>query len=382
MELEELDDRLVDNRRSHRRFAVVAGAVVVAAAIAGVALSNLGSHRNDGNRPPATQVTTPTDPTGLHLDEGPPSRVAYIVGHQLRYSVAGRPLSVDLGGELSDLHQVGDIVMVTVNGSSLRVLRLGSPNQDLLQAPTAGSSALSPDGEYAAWLRPGDGRAVVIVSRLAGGQADRFMTFPEAPSCCDNPFNLVGITSDGRLIAWMGSLMKVWAWDFAHDDKAVTQLTGLKGPTSAPGTDSGPVVPVQVVGDRLAVAYDGGGYGIGPISAAGQWHAEGTSGDRTLLSFAQRTLFSPTGERIAFFDEDGLHVYSAGTTTDLLLPVDATQSAWAFEDDDHLLVTTTPDRNSRAVLIRCTLGGTPAGSSSQRCEQVDAVIRDLFLPRP
>ncbi|RNL81443.1 hypothetical protein [Nocardioides marmorisolisilvae] len=378
--LDSLQEQLETHRHGRRRrAAIVAVLAAAAAAVVVVTVPGLGVRHDSGNPAPATNLPTPT-PTadGFRLPRGGPPEVAYTAGTQLFVPGPDGPTKVVLDGQPTSLHQAGNTLMVNLDENRVRVFTFGSKS-DLVDEPATGASVLSGDGRYAAWVKPGGGKPVVVVRRLDGTQpADRSITFPVAPAA-DDPLRLVGITTDGRLLAWMGGQMATWVWDFAHGGDVV-EVRKLENPRPQRGQNPGLGIVQQVIGNRFVVQYDGGGHDLGDIAPDGLWKPEARNPDDGAASLFGETLFSPDGKSAVEVQGSNVFAYVGASAYELPLPDGTTEAAATFESDTRVLFALEPDAENRTVVVRCT---APAETDSVPggCEQAAVIQGSYLLPQ-
>lgn len=318
--------------------AAVAAAVVVVAIAVPAAL--LGSH--DGAVPPiADDGPSPTNavapPALPYLHRG----VLYADGRQVAAPGADY------------LEATGDTTLVgywTPPGHITWSVLRGDGLVRLPYLDDQSSPALSADGsEAAAVTNPTPLTTRVAVYDLASGRMSAHIDLDVPRTCCDGgAVQAVTFAADGRLYWLQGVGFHVWR----------------------PGSATAPQLqvehPIYQVGPAGPIVAVGNGGRVGTVDADGRF----TPGRR--LPVDQSALFSPDGREIAFEVDDqlaaktgttayGPTVMDADTGRPVALHLTGTFARWdGFEDDGHVLVTTT---GAGTHLERCDTG---AGS----CEPV------------
>lgn len=369
--IESLLSRGRESRRARTRASVAVAALVAAVTIGVVVVAVRGQSPEPTPRPiqppsttapaTATPSATATDTASLpgNLPEGPRPKIAYWTGQSVFYGDQGIDLESSIGGVLQGPRSV------FVTTSDLRIVEYRPDTSSRVVTTSGSQPVIDAAGHYLAWQKHTTGQAVVVVRRLDGSEADRVQTFPFPASCsCDNPFALFGITDDGRVIAGMDGVDRVWIWDFAHPTPA-RQVTGL--PRNAGER--------QVVGDRLVLKLDAR-YAIGGISAAGRWEeSPPRNAAAGRPSFADNALWSPSAAKVAYLSHNQLMVFDEndGVNHPMDVPITGVYGE-RFEDERHLLVVLAASRKDSVhqLIVRCDV-------VVGRCEQAAAAEGDLQL---
>jgi hypothetical protein len=107
--------------------------------------------------------------------------------------------------------------------------RSGTPT--MLTDAAQGPPVVSVDGRVIAWqTSPQDGYATVTGWEVDDQQPmNNSVTFPFRPTCCDNPFRLIGIDAEGRVYAqaavgrgWHGAVSKAGSSRLAGSREAMS----------------------------------------------------------------------------------------------------------------------------------------------------------------
>lgn len=373
-------EAVVGRARSRRRSTAVravAGTAALAAAIAAVIA--LGG-RSDESAPEPGPVKTPTSaPTPATIDDlptGPPPKIAYLAGRTLHVGQRSFRFST----RASDLRQVGKLITV-LDGSRVLLFRTDSPGltPEVLTAQADGAAVISTDEQFVVWpLAPGSNGVTLVLHPLRGGP-DRRATVPATPQCCDNPFELDGVTQEG-VISSQPALGKVWIWLVLSDartgapmPRGVMEVTGFN-------RKKYPLV-AQVTYDYLVLESTVGTLVAGGVDGQGRFVAD------SRMSVAQADFDDPETHRAAFWADDGIHVreWHQQDATDLVIATPHTEygpDEVRWEDSDHVIayfdLDVTPPgtekAQTRSVLVRCSL-------DTEKCERAADLRGWVELPR-
>lgn len=287
------------------------------------------------------------------LPAGPPTDLPYAVGRTVHLgdrevTLARRPTEL-VAVEAGVIARWGDGSVVRVDGATGRVDRIG--------ARTAGPPVVDPQGHFVAWQEDGSGQAVVAV-RFIGPTVtfiDR-QAFPAVPSCCDNPFQVLGMTQGGDVYATLPSSGRTWVWNIYEGDEGVPhadpaldsddhvrEVRGLRGRTI-----------VDVAGSDVVVTDVDNpvpSFGIGAVRA-GRYH-EAAQVDAAAVLVSDTWILSWRTGGAVDVERRGR---GAPDASDLVLALpespDLPEARW--EDDHHVLVDLTDTTGARA-LVRCDL---------------------------
>ncbi|RNM12679.1 hypothetical protein [Nocardioides pocheonensis] len=329
-------------RRSWLRASAAAAVLVVALTVASLLQ---GPSDTAARRPPAARA--------VHflsaLPAGRAPRIAYAVGRSLHLGSGQR---VTLEAPPSSLVQTNKWLYVAY--PSGRIVRVDAVRGTVL--PVARSSrgelATDPSGEHVAWIAAGPGPAVVVLRTAADWSvllSDR-QRFPAQPRCCDDPFVLNGITSDGAVIGSLPVVSEAWVWrtpDAGSD--TLQEISGL-----------GDGAITQVVGGGLVVRHPPGTFAVGSV-------VDGTFRPTAVLSARDADFADPLGHRVVYADDSGeIHVRervqrgrSRRPSPDVRLQLPTLDQGFAavrWEDDDHLLLDVADASQPHGALVRCDVG--------------------------
>lgn len=307
-------------------------AVLVGAADGGV-LGNGGA-----DRPGAAPSTRPG--TLADLPRGEPPSIAYSVGRSLR--VGDRRLV--LAAPPSGIAQTPTQVFLSYRSGRVDQVDLDTFTVSTVTTSASGPAVADPEGTRVAWLRQGSGVATVVVRSVATGASDE-QTFPVTPRCCDNPFEVHGITRSGQVVVALPAEDRVWVWD-VRDGGVTSEIDGI-GTRAVVGVTAGELVvhdapfhfaAGEVAGDRFRTRY--------------QFQARSANFD------------DPRVRRVVYVDRAGETVVRdrinrrrdrrVGDLVRLRLPaLDAGfRGAW-WEDNDHVLLDVVDDVVPLGALVRC-----------------------------
>ncbi|HET6166493.1 MAG TPA: sigma factor-like helix-turn-helix DNA-binding protein [Marmoricola sp.] len=300
-------------------------------------------------------ATGPADPTRTSsarflslLPAGPPPRIAYSAGRTLHL---GNGREVRMTGDPSTLVQTR--TWLYVGYLSGEIVRVDPATGDVVTVvgSSGGGLVTDPAGQHVAWLASDHGPADVVVATVTDSAVARsdVQRFPARPRCCDNPFVVDGITSDGHVVASLPAAHRVWAW--SAPDAGTSQLREVHG---LGGGLVSQVASVGVIVHQLPFAYV-----IGRL-VGGRFVRTGVVNGR------EADFTDPLGRRVVYLDEDGgIHVTGirvggrsrrGGQDVQLRLPpiVDGYSSVH-WEDADHVLLDVTDASLSHGALVRCAV---------------------------
>jgi hypothetical protein len=343
-----------------RRVAVGAAVVVAALALSTVVK---GSDTPRPARPAPTAADVPRFLSSLPQGERP--TVPYTVRRFL-YLPGGR--GVDLAERPAAI--VATPEWVYVGYLSGKVVRVDTTSLAIEPVVDTSGGQLVGDlrGSRVAWLETGAGAAVVDLTSLDRAHENDPRTsqpFPVALRCCDDPFELDGITGDGELVASLPAENRAWVWDTRHDG-AVREISGLGNGVVSQVSSSGVVVFYPPVHYAVGQIQDGAFLQVGEFVGR---HAD----------FAD-----PLGHRIVYADDDGsIHVRerdqrgrsrrAAPGVTFRLPALDDGYAGLRWEDDDHVILDVYDESAPDGALVRCDVRD---GS----CELADELEGPHLLP--
>jgi hypothetical protein len=261
------------------------------------------------------------------------------------------------------------VYVADLSGRIARV-DIATTGMTTLAEVSGGQLVASADGSQIAWLESGSGRAAVHLEwtdrpNLTGENVSR--TFPATLRCCDNPFEVNGLTEAGELIASLPAESRAWAWDTSGGNDDVREISGL-----------GNGVISEVTAGGLVVHYPPFQYAVGQIE------------DGVFLQVFERAALvadfsDPLGRRMVYADNTGeIHVRErdlrgrsrrAPPDVRLQLPLlDDGFAAARWEDPDHVLLDVYDESERDGALVRCDV---VVGS----CEIADDLEGPHLLPR-
>lgn len=325
-----------EGRARMRRSALVAVVAVVALAASGLVVR--GQH--DGARRAGHAPVIPARRGTLEdLPAGATTTIGFTVGAKL---YLGRVV-IDLPGTPDEVVQARGVVFVYYGDG-----RILSSSTDAIGWRTLTRHAASPPvvdatGTYVAWLKHAPG-AVVVRARLDAGGPRVATRFPVTPTCCDNPFDLDGVTIAGKVVASMGSLDRGWVW---------TPGSGAPVPFALHG---GRVD--QVAGQRMLLTASEAA--VFDLSGAAPLELESAQVGDT----EQIAALSPDGGQLAVTDGFRFIVLSAVSRNQpslggqIAVPRNAVVDAIRWQDEHRLLVQAVPAGASspREWLLGCDTG--------------------------
>lgn len=350
-------DRLVSGgrRRLLRRRRVAAISAAGAVAAVAFAMSVPSSLEPPRERiAPTTQEPSPTvQPQSIdELPTGAAPAIPYVVGSVLQTAtgsismelpypkvVTGGPVSVVYGGNVET-----GLSVYLIDGSD----STGTPHLRLLTDEAAGQPVVSTDGRLVAWPAGDEGaqgagadRTLVALWSVDTGQLlENPVSFPFEPTCCDNPFVLLGVDSDGRVYG-TGSGKTWMAWGSLEH---VDLVTGLGDGYVTAVAPRGVLVETFT---KTAAKLE-----LGEVAP---WRFQ-----PRLTIPGTRGLVSPGSTALAYTDADGelrLRDLESGRDVAALLPFDVAENTMTWESEESLLVEVHEEDSGSWVLARCTLDG-------------------------
>lgn len=332
-------------RRQRVRRATDWAAGVVAVVVAGLALATVLQDRGP-DRPQSHPTASPRAAVPRFLTllpRGGSPKVPYSVRHFL-YLPGGR--GVELGARPAAIARTPHSVYVAyLSGKIVRVDTVNIRIEPVVDT-SGGQLVTNPDGSKVAWLQSGAGPAVVNLSPVeptAAGSAV-VQAFPATLRCCDDPFEVNGITRDGELLASLPAENRAWVWDtHGHD---VREITGL-----------GNGVISQVTARGLVVHYPPFQYAAGQLE-------HGVFLQVTELAAREAEFSDPQGRRIVYADDAGeIHVRegvvrgrSRRGTPNIRLRLPVLENGYAaarWEDEDHVLLDVIDESVTYGAMVRC-----------------------------
>jgi hypothetical protein len=327
-------------RRSVGRLATAAVAVVTALAV----VAAIQSWTSDPPRPSRPGPSATELPRFLSsLPRGAVPTFPYSVRRFL-YLPGGR--GVDLEERPAAIVDTPQWVYVAyLSGKIVRVDTTTLRVEPVVET-SGGQLVDDPRGERVAWLTAAAEQAAVDLTTLDGSDpAGERQDFPVMLRCCDNPFEVNGITEDGELIASLPAESRVWVWDTTRGG-GVRELSGI---------GNGVVSQVTVRG--LVVHYPPLEYAVGRIQ-------DGAFLQVAELAVRKADFSDPLGVRAVHTDEAGeIDVRDfaargrsrrAGPSVRLRLPaLEEGFAAVRWEDDDHVVLDVFDESAPDGALVRC-----------------------------
>lgn len=330
--------RQYQRRRVRRSLAwTIAAGVAIVAVLAGAVDGGV-----LGGGDPARSVSAPPVQPGTLADlprGGSPS-IAYSVGRTLH--VGDRELV--LADPPSAIAQSPGRAFLSYGSGRIDQVDLADLTVKTLTRSAAGPAVADPEGELVAWLLRGTGAATVLVYSVGTGASDE-QTFPVTPRCCDNPFEVHGITRSGQVVGALPAEDRAWVWD-VREGGDPTEIEGI-------GTRG----IVGVTADEVVVHDAPFHFAAGEVAG---------NRFRTRFQFQARSadFDDPRVRRVVYVDRAGETVVRdrinrrrdrrVGDLVRLRLPaLDAGfRGAW-WEDNDHVLLDVVDDVVPRGALVRC-----------------------------
>jgi DNA-directed RNA polymerase specialized sigma24 family protein len=330
-------------RRQHKRRIATRAGVVVTVMVAALALTAVvergssGPGRGGGPTPPAD---VPVFLTSLP-HRGQPE-IPYSVRRFL-YLPGGR--GVDLAEQPAAIVQTPGWVYVAYRSGKIVRVDVDDPAIEVVTESSGGQLVADADGEQVAWLEAAVGGAQVHVQAAdpqAPSDGGTVWAFPVELRCCDNPFEVNGITADGGPIASLPAESRAWV----GNDEGVREVNGM-----------GNGVVGQVLAHGLVVRYPPLHFALGRIE------------DGNFLQVAEIAAVSadfsdPTARRIVYADTDGeIHVREVPTRgrsrrgeTNIRLRLPTLDDGFAaarWEDENHVILDVTDETTPDGALVRC-----------------------------
>ena len=342
---------------------VVAAAAVVAVLTLATAIQNGTSDPPHPSRPTPSAVEHPTFITSL--PEGSHPQVAYSVRHFL-YLPGGRGL--DLEQRPAAIAQTPHWIYVSYLSGMIVRINLDTLDRESVVESSGGQLVSEPDGSRVAWLESAQGPATVhLESTDPADKVDESRTIPATLRCCDNPFQVDGITQDGELIASLPAESRVWVWDTTSDDPdGVREISGVGNGVVSQVTAHGFVVhypPVQYAAGQID---DSAFLQVGEIAAIDADYSD------------------PLGLRVVYTDDTGeIHVRdtqfrgrSRRSSSDIMMRLPLLDDGFAdlrWEDDQHVLLDVYDETAPNGALVRCDV-------TDGACELADNLEGPHLLP--
>jgi hypothetical protein len=332
-------------RRTGRaaRRAGIAAAVLVVGLVVAVLVDGRSSDPTHPGRPAPTAPETPRFLSSLPAGARP--TIPYSVRHFL-YLEGGR--GVDLAERPAAIASTPRWVYIAyLSGKIVRV-----STETLLLEPVVDSSGGQLVGDLSggqvAWLGSGVGKATVDLTsldRTTESSSDRVQEFPARLRCCDDPFQVNGITEDGQLIASLPAENRAWVWD-THGSGGVREISGLGNGVISQVSDFGLVVHYPPFQYAVGQIQDGAFLQVGEIAAL------------------DADFSDPLGHRIVYADNDGAvrvrerdirgrSRRTAPTITLRLPTLDDGYSGVRWEDENHVILDVYDESAPDGALVRC-----------------------------
>ncbi|WP_435747433.1 hypothetical protein [Nocardioides sp. SYSU DS0663] len=163
------------------------------------------------------------------LPRGRPVDLPYALGRRL---VIGAR-SVVLAARPWRLLDTPTTVVVLTRDNVLLAVDKDDPAQRTVLSRAAWSPVVDAAGGLLAWQEPTTPRPRVVAARL-GSSGPRVVGrtfFPARPTCCDNPFHVVGISERGEVLGSLPGLARSWVWRPGREapHRGPVRLRGLAG---------------------------------------------------------------------------------------------------------------------------------------------------------
>lgn len=329
-------------RTRRRRIGVGMAAAVMGIAIGGAVVTQPGFLQSQG-------PVGPVSPNGTHSPSPSPEDTGpETVADLPKGDLPGLPYTegetVHAGGKTFAIDQhvwlrVGGDVIVTyrLREEPPQPVHLFDPTtggESLLAESAAGPPVVSVDGRFVAWpVDSGDRNAHVAVWSVADGSPMDTVTFPFNPTCCDNPFRLLGIDAQGRVYGaggdttWIAKTSEVGPPVVAH------VVHGLRGGFVTEVTPDGVVATIDPTSKYAP-----------PTLLTGRVEPDGSFTEATKVPGFQATV-SWDGSSMAYVDADEvLRVLdlASGDENVMRLPVSVSVVGLIWENATSLLVQTVP----------------------------------------
>lgn len=371
-----------------RRTAPIAGGLLAAIVLVVVMVAFV-VHAGRPSEPPAPTVSaaaaTPASaPRSLRdLPDGAPAAWPYLRGRSL--VLAGREVGFDARPTAAVV--APHVVVVWLRDG--RVVRVDpdSGRTAALPGSSSGPVVVDPGGNFAAWQSPSAGRAEVVVVSLRGRPVvlDR-QTFPAVPSCCDNPFQVLGLSQLADLYVSLPAFGRTWTWNIyegqegvPHEvpdsDAFVLPVRGLEGGGHVVDVTAGEVVVLRAPETKRDLSEFSVGVARG-----------GTYREREKVQAQLADFGDPRGRRVVYWTADGkghLTLRTTGpgarhgaddTVLPLGLPAGLEVGAVLWEGSDRFLVDVTEGSSGTRALVRCD-------ARTGACELAGKLGRRVLLAR-
>ncbi|MGY2877001.1 DNA-directed RNA polymerase specialized sigma24 family protein [Marmoricola sp. URHA0025 HA25] len=330
-------------RRKRARRALRRAGMAAAVLLLGIALvAAVQSWTSGGGRSPNAAAATELPRFLSSLPQSSKPKTPYSVRRFL-YLQGGR--GVDLDERAAAIVQTGQWVYVAyLSGKIVRV------NQRSLQlepvvATSGGQLVTDRPGEQVAWLASASGPALVDLTALdPSALSTREQAFPASLRCCDNPFEVNGITGAGELIASLPAENRAWVWDTTGS--SVREISGM-----------GNGVVSQVTSRGLVVHYPPVQYSVGRLE-------DGAFLQVAELAARQADFSDPLGLRVVYADDSGeidvrdlaARGRSRRATGNVRLRLPLLADGFAgvsWEDTNHVILDVYDESAPDGALIRC-----------------------------
>lgn len=335
-------------RRVRVGIGVAAG--VVAIALGGAVVAQPGLLQSQDPVGPASpsntpeQTPTPAAPqTVADLPQGAAPELPYISRNTLHW----RGTETQLGAGEALLRVGGDVIvtyrMDGETGWSVHLFDPASGRESLLTESADGPPVVSVDGRFAAWQVSREGKARVEVWSIPDGAPVTTVTFPFTPTCCDNPFLLIGIDAEGRVYGYGPLLDTTWVADVhAGPPQVVRELRG----TAVGVTPDGLVARVDPTSKEEPVTL----LLVGRVESDGSFtEAVEVTGDEAAVS--------DDGSSLAYVDQGGVLRVRDLVSADeqvMQLPEGVGVAGLVWEDATAVLVEAVPnDERADEAWVRC-----------------------------
>ena len=378
----------------HRVVVLVALAVVAALAVSwwSWAERDEDSRSPAGSAPTSTPSSTPSttpsskspspEPTSLSdLPEGEPASISYVTGRVL--TVGSR--RVTLRERPASLVESAFTVVVRYRDGSVDLVSKPSLGTRRIADSSGSSPIVDPNGNLVAWLTADPGSATAVLHALRNGDTplDR-QSFPALPQCCDDPFQILGMSQYGDLYTSWPAHQRAWVWDVYEgqegipnqvpdSDEFVTRVRGLGGGLIAQVTACEVVVQYQ---PRTKTEVNV--YGVGYVR-------DGRYRQTQQIEAVIADFNDPSARRIVYWTDDGRgHITgrTSGPGVRRNAPADTSELALGlpsgidvfdvrWEDGRHFLVVTEARPHEQTV-VRCDVG-------DGRCEIAGRFTGDVLL---
>ena len=363
-----LVERSHQAQRERRRRVLSRTAIAAAVVVVGLAVTTVVQGRSSDPSRPDPDASAADELNFLSsLPDGARPEFAYSVGDFL-YLPGGR--GVQLDETPSAIAEAGDWVYVAY--LSGRIVRVGlkDPAVEPVAETSGGQLVADRGGSRLAWLASDVGAAEVHLESANPAYpvvGDDSQLFPARLRCCDNPFEINGITRDGEVVASLPVEGRVWVWDTDDPGSRVREITGI-----------GNGVVSQVLKGALVVHDPPFQYAAGRIE-------DGAFLRVAEIAAVDADFSDPQGHRIVYADTAGeIHVREVTTrgrsrrgdpNIRLQLPtIDDGFSAVVWEDSFHVVLDVSDETAPDGALVRCNV-------TDGVCELADELEGPHLLPR-